>query len=114
MKTVIYHNPECSKSCAALDLLKEHGEDVEVIEYLKSTPTEAELTELVQQLNIRPEMLVRRHEPLFRDHFEGKEFTDEEWIRLMVEHPILIERPVVVKDGKAMIGRPPQSIVSIL
>ena len=114
MKTIIYHNPRCSKSRETLELLKEHGEQIEIVEYLKNTPSEKELGEIISKLGIKPELLVRKSETLYKEKFAGKTFTDKQWIKILSENPVLIERPVVVKGNKAVIGRPPQNIIDIL
>lgn len=114
MMTKIYHNPRCSKSRQTLALLEEKGEQIEVIEYLKSAPTKSELTELIAMLGIHPLELIRKGEAVFKEQYKGKELSDEQWIDTMIAHPILIERPVVVKAGKAAIGRPIEKVIDIL
>ena len=114
MKTIIYHNPRCSKSREALEILEQNGEEVEVIEYLKVPPTTHELESIIKMLNIKPEMLIRKNETVYKEQFKGKTLSDKEWIKIMVEHPVLIERPIVIKKHKAVIGRPPQLIIDIL
>jgi arsenate reductase len=110
----IYHNNRCSKSRCALDLLNESGQPFEIIDYLKNPPSEAELTELLKKLNRKPEEVIRKSEPLFKEKFADKSFSDAEWIKIMAENPILIERPIVVKDDKAVIGRPTESVENLL
>ncbi|BDD11313.1 arsenate reductase (glutaredoxin) [Fulvitalea axinellae] len=110
----IYHNPRCSKSRQTLELLEKQGETPEVIRYLDTPPNEAKLKEIVTALGIKPEDLVRKKEQLFKDNFAGKEFSDGEWIKLLAENPRLIVRPIVIKDGKAVIGRPPEKVLDIL
>ena len=115
MNTVIYHNPRCSKSRQALAILEEQGIQPEVIEYLKTPPSEAELTAILKRLNMTPHELLRTGEDEYKTldlkHFEG---TTEALIKLMVAHPKLIERPIVVHGTKAVVGRPPESVLSIL
>lgn len=110
----IYHNTRCSKSRCTLDLLNENHQNYEVVEYLKTPPTVAELKDILKKLNLKPEQLVRKGEKLFQENFAGKQFTDEEWLQLMAENPVLIERPIVVNGDKAVIGRPPENVLSIL
>ncbi|MFY0624855.1 MAG: arsenate reductase (glutaredoxin) [Reichenbachiella sp.] len=112
--TKILHNPRCTKSRQTLAILEEKGEQVEIIEYLKTPPTIEELTAIVEALAISPYSLLRRGEKIFKEQFKGKELSDSEWIEAMVNNPILIERPIVIKDGKAVLGRPPENIIDIL
>lgn len=113
MKTVIYHNPRCSKSREALALLNEKNLDVEIIEYLKDKPSIKQLKELINLLGIKPIQLIRTKEDAFKP-FKDKQLTDDEYISLMAEFTVLIERPIVIKGKKAVIGRPPQLILDIL
>ncbi len=113
-KTTIYYNPHCSKCREAICLLEDNNEEVEIIDYLKNVPTEIELANLIKKLNIKPEQLIRKNEPLFKEKFKNKSFTDAQWIKILHQYPILIERPIAVKNGKAIIGRPPQLIIDIL
>ena len=108
----IYHNPRCSKSRATLALLQERQLEPEVIEYLKTPPDETALRALLEALQLEPEQVIRNQDPLYRElELEGK--ASGELIRCMVEHPILIERPVVVCGGQARIGRPPERVLEI-
>ena len=110
----IYHNTRCSKSRCTLDLLKESGQPYEIVEDLKNAPSETELKEILQKLNLRTEQLLRKGEAVYKENFAGKTFSDEEWIKIMVENPVLIERPIVVNGDKAVIGRPPENVLTIL
>jgi len=110
----IYHNPRCGKSRQTLALIQEAGKKVEIIEYLKSTPSVSELSEIIKLLKIRPEDLIRKKEEVFIKSYKGKTYSDEEWINILVENPILIERPIVVDGKKAIIGRPPESVKMLL
>jgi arsenate reductase len=110
----IYHNPRCSKSRATLELLREHGVEPKVIEYLQTPPTAAELRAIVARLGIEPEALVRRNEDVFKQKYAGKTLTGEQWIAAMVADPILIERPIVVAGHAAVIGRPPENAQKLL
>ena len=110
----IYHNPKCSKSREALALLDARGVAPRIVRYLESPPTAAELAAIVRKLGIRPEQLVRRGEDVFKAKYAGRELTDDEWIEAMVRDPILIERPIVVKGTRAVIGRPPERVSALL
>ena len=106
----IYHNPRCSKSRETLKIIEDAGAEVEIIEYLKSIPTEQELTDLLKLLGIPAAKLIRKGEPAFKENYKGKELTEKEWIKAMVKFPKLIERPIVIKGNQAVLGRPPQNV----
>lgn len=111
----IFHNPRCSKSRAALDLLRGHGVEPEIIEYLKTPPDLATLRAVIAQLGIRPRDLLRTSEAEYRElGLDDTALLDEQLIRAMVEHPKLIERPIVLHAGKARVGRPPERVLEIL
>ncbi len=110
----IYHNPRCRKSRETLQLIHEAGKDVEIIEYLKDTPTASQLKEIISLLQITPEQLLRKNEAIFKENFKGKSLTDDEWIKVMVDHPKLIERPIVVEGKKAVLGRPPENVKALI
>jgi len=110
----IYHNPRCSKSRQGLAILEESSNPFEVIKYLDKPFAKEELTELIKLLGIKPIDLVRKNEAIWKDHYKGKTLTDNKIIEAMVNHPKLIERPIVVANGKAVIGRPPEIIKTIL
>ena len=109
----IYHNPRCSKSRQTFQLIKDAGKDVDVVEYLNTPPTFEELKHLIDMLGISPEQLLRKGEVIFKEQFKGKSFTDDEWIEIMVKSPKLIERPIVVDGEKAILGRPPENVLSL-
>jgi len=106
----IYHNTRCTKSRQALQLLRDKGIEPKVVEYLKQVPTERELEMLVMKLGIKPEQLLRKGEALFKDKYKSLKLNDHEWVKVMHEHPVLIERPIIVKDHKAVIGRPTDNL----
>ena len=110
----IYHNPRCRKSRETLELLTENGQEPEVILYLQTPPTRKELQALLRKLRIPAESLLRKGEAIYKEHFKGKNLSEEEWIEAMVEHPILIERPIVVQGDRAVIGRPPERVLELL
>ncbi len=110
----IYHNPRCSKSRQTLQLINDSGKKVEIIEYLKNPPTETELKKIIVLLGITPQQLIRISEPIYKENFKGKDFTYDEWIRILVANPVLIERPIVVHGTKAVLGRPPENVLGLL
>ena len=110
----IYHNPRCSKSRATLALLQENGIEPEIIEYLKQPPTASELKAILSSLGMKPEQLVRRGEEVFKARYAGKKLTDAQWIDAMVEHPILIERPIVIRGKRGVLGRPPENVNQLI
>jgi arsenate reductase (glutaredoxin) len=110
----IYHNNRCSKSRGACDILSENGVQAEVIEYLKSPPSEAEISDLLIKLNMRASELVRRSEEIFKNNYAAKNYSETEWVSILAENPILIERPIVVMGDKAVIGRPPEKILELI
>lgn len=110
----LYHNPQCSKSRAALELVRAARVPVRVVEYLKTPPDAAELARIVALLGIAPADLVRKSEAVFKESYAGKELSDAQWIEAMVAHPILIERPIAVGAHRAIIGRPPENIRRLL
>ncbi|WP_282081469.1 arsenate reductase (glutaredoxin) [Aquimarina algiphila] len=112
--TTIYHNPRCRKSRETLAILEEKTEDITIVKYLETPPSVEELTEIIKFLNISPIDLVRKNETVWKENYKGKEITNTELISVLSKYPILIERPIVVKDNKAIIGRPPQKVVDIL
>jgi arsenate reductase len=113
-KTTIYHNPRCSKSRAALAILTGHGIDPVVIEYLKTPPTSSDLRSILDKLGMRPAQLVRKSEDLYKAKFSNRTMNDEEWLKALVKHPVLIERPIVIRGNRAIIGRPPEKVEELL
>lgn len=114
MNLKIYHNPRCSKSRNSFNLLTEKGLEFETVEYLKTPLTKSELTILLKQLEIPAKDLIRKGEKDFKEHFKGKELSEEEWINAMLTYPKLIERPIVVKGNKAVIGRPIENVIDLI
>ncbi len=110
----IYHNNSFSKSRAAFELLKDKNLEFEIHEYLKNVPSKEELKEIIVLLNIKPFDLMRKNQSSFKEKYNQMILTDEEWIDVMLENPILIERPIVIKDGQAAIGRPIENIINLL
>ena len=111
----VYFKPNCATCQTALGLLKKNAkEEFELIEYLVETPSQKEIKEILKMLGMKAEQLVRKKESLYKEKYEGKKMSESEWIKILVKNPILIERPIVVKDGKAIIGRPPETILQLL
>ncbi len=110
----VLHNPSCSKSRSALDYLAEKGIEPEVVKYMDEPLRPDELEEIIDLLGIAPHDLIRTSEDIYKEEFEGKELTDEEWILAMLEYPMLMERPIIINGDKAVIGRPIENIDSIL
>jgi len=106
----IYHNPKCSKSRAGLQYLLDKGLECTVVEYLKTPFTREHLKDLLMKLNKRPEEIIRTQEDVYKEKFKDKNFTDEEWITILLENPKLIQRPIVVKNHKAVLGQPVEEI----
>ncbi len=112
---VLYHNPRCSKSRAALALLQERNVDLEIVRYLETPPNEATLRELLGKLGMTPYELMRRGEARFRElGLKDVDVSEHERVRAMAENPILIERPIFVSGSRAVVGRPPERVLEIL
>ncbi|MBV2092607.1 MAG: arsenate reductase (glutaredoxin) [Candidatus Thiodiazotropha sp. (ex. Lucinisca nassula)] len=115
MTTEIYHNPRCSKSRQTLQLLEEQGVEPEIVEYLKTPPDSETLETILDMLGLEPRELMRRKEPEYKQNqLDNPELSRKQLIEAMVAHPKLIERPIVIKNGKAAIGRPPEKVLEIL
>ena len=115
MSVTIYHNPKCSKSRQTLELLSAKGITPTIIEYIKNPPTVEKLKEILSQLGIAPRDLMRKKEDIYKELELGiLSLSDKDLIDLMIEHPILIERPIVIANGKAVLGRPPEQVFDIL
>ena len=113
--TRIFHNPRCSKSRQALELLTERGIEPEIIRYLETPPTEQELKDILSALNLTPRELMRTKEKEYKEQgLNNPELSDEQLIAAMIATPKLIERPIVIANGKAALGRPPENVLSIL
>ena len=110
----IYHNPRCSKSRQGLAILEESKKEFEIVKYLEEIPSEKELKAIIEKLSISPIQLVRKTEKIWKENFKGKELSDDEIVSAMIENPKLIERPIVINNNKAVIGRPPENIATIL
>lgn len=115
MRVKIYHNPRCSKSRQTLQLLTERGIEPEIIDYLKNPPTAAELDRILTLLKLEPRELMRRQESEYKElGLDDTGLSRAALIQAMIEHPKLIERPVVVNQERAAVGRPPEAVLAIL
>jgi len=110
----LYHNPRCSKSREGLALLQESGKDFEIVEYMKNVPSHEELAGVIGKLGIPAEKLVRKTENIFKEQFKGKTLSESAWIDAMIEFPKLIQRPILIKGDKAVLGRPVADFSQIL
>ena len=110
----IYHNPRCTKSRQTLALLEEKGQTPEVVLYLQEAPSVEELRSIVQQLGISAFDLIRKGEKVYKEQFKGQDLSEEEWLQVLHENPKLIERPIVVTEKGAAIGRPPEKVLEII
>lgn len=113
-KVILYHHPRCSKSRGALELLEARGIMPEIRFYQLDPPTPAELKGLLKKLGIRAEDLLRKQESLYKEQYRGAEHTEDEWIEIISAHPVLMERPVVVRSERAVIARPPEKVLELL
>ena len=115
MSTKIYHNARCSKSRATLAILEQNNVEFEIVNYLENPPSESELRSFLQDLGIGARDLMRKGESVYKDlHLSNKSLTEDELIKVMLNHPILIERPIVRTAQGVVIGRPPENVQSIL
>jgi len=116
MAVQIWHNPRCSKSRQALKIVEESGAETEIRRYLDDPPSTAELDRVLKMLGMEPIQLARLKEGVAKElELSGKDLPREEWLEVMVQHPILIERPIVItEDGRAVLGRPPEAVKEVL
>jgi arsenate reductase len=115
MEVIIFHNPRCTKSRQALALLESRGIHPKVVEYLKTPPTKTRLKEVLKLLGLKPRELMRRKEPEYRQlGLDDPKLSHDALIAAMVEHPKLIERPIVIAGDKAALGRPPENVLTVL
>ncbi|MEI7727125.1 MAG: arsenate reductase family protein [Bacteroidota bacterium] len=110
----IYHNPSCKKSRAGLQYLQESGYVFEVVEYLKNPLTEKELEKLLMKLNLKPADVLRTQEDYYKQNLKGKKFEDHELVKIIIQHPKLLQRPVVEGKYKAIVGDPVENIAPLL
>ena len=111
----VFHNPKCSKCRLTMGILDDKGVDTTIVEYLKTPPNTAELSEILGLLGLEPRELMRRHEAAYKDNNLGDpDLSRGQLIQAMIDNPILIERPIVINGDKAIIGRPPEKVLDIL
>jgi arsenate reductase (glutaredoxin) len=110
----IYHNPRCRKSREGLSYLQDKTKEIEIIEYLKEGLTEDIIKEILLKTNLKPFELVRTQEELFKKELKGKNFSDEEWVKIIVENPKLLHRPIVIGKHKAVLAQPPEKVEDLL
>ena len=114
MDLVYYHNPRCTKSRQGLQLLESKGLQPTIVKYLDNPPSQKELRTIIKKLGIKPADLVRKTESIYKEKFKGKQLSDEEWIEAMIQYPKLIQRPILIKGDKAVVGRPTEALLDIL
>jgi arsenate reductase len=110
----VYHNTRCKKSRAGLQYLQDKGLEVEIIEYLKNPLSIVELSDIFAKLDRKPSEMIRKQEAIFKADFKGKNFTEDEWIRIIAENPKLLNRPIIVRGNKAVWGDPVENIEGVL
>ncbi len=114
MEVTIYHNPRCSKSRQALSLLESKGNKPIVVEYLKNPLTTEQLSQIINELNIKPIDLVRKNESIWKENYKGRELSYDELVEAMISNPKLIERPIVTSSKGTVVGRPPENVLRVL
>lgn len=116
MKNFIYHNPRCSKSREAVKILQERNIHVDIVEYLKDPPTVDELSEVCALLNCHPTEIIRTKDPVFKQMklSLSDDRSEAQWIQILVENPVLLQRPILVYNGKAVICRPADNLIHII
>lgn len=110
----IYHNPRCSKSRQTLQIIRDNGVEPTIVEYLKEMPSKEDLKRILAKLNLGIQDVLRKGEAIYKERFKGKNFTDDEWITIVIENPKLLERPIVVVRDRGVIGRPPENVNNLL
>ena len=110
----IYHNPRCSKSRQGLQILEDSGTKFTIVKYLEEIPSVEELKDIITKLGITPLQLIRKNEAIWKEAFKNKELTDDQIVNAMIANPKLIERPIVIKDNKAVLGRPTENIIDLI
>ena len=109
-----YHNPRCRKSREGLSILEERGLSPEIVLYLKDNPSKSEIIDVISKLGIHPLDLVRKSEKIYNEKYKNRSLNEEQLIEMLVENPILIERPIFINEDKGVIGRPPEKVLEII
>lgn len=113
-RLTIYHNPRCSKSREACSILENKGVEFDTVEYLKTPLDQKQIKALLKLLRVKAEEIVRKSEPIYIENFADKKLTETQWIKILAQNPILIERPIIVKGNKAIIGRPTEKVLELI
>ncbi len=114
MSIRIFHNPRCRKSRETLQLIQDKGIEPEIFLYLEEKLSTKLIQDALKALGFPAEKLIRKSEPTYKENFKGKSLSEAEWIDAMLQYPKLIERPIVIKDGKAALGRPPENVLDLI
>lgn len=111
---IIWHNNRCGKSRSALEILQQKGVEPTIIKYLEDTPSPSQIKDVLKKAGLKAHDIIRTGEEVYKEKFKGKKLTESQWIKAMAEHPILIERPIVINGDKAIVARPPEKVLDIL
>ena len=111
---IIWHNNRCRKSRETLAIIEGKTSDIQVVNYLETPPSKSELKDALKKLGMKAEQIIRKGEAEYKENFKGKELSEDEWINAMIKFPKLIERPIVIKGDKAVLGRPPENVNELL
>lgn len=110
----IFHNPRCRKSRETLAILNDKGVEADIFLYLEEKLSKKLLKSTLKKLGLKAEQIIRKGEKVYKENYKGRTMSEEDWIEAMIEHPKLIERPIVIKGEKAVLGRPPENVLSLL
>ena len=113
-KIQMLHNSRCKKSRETLAIIEKNGSEIEIIDYLNNPVSKNTLKNIIKKLDIKPIELIRKGEPIWKERFKDQDMNEEEIINCMIEYPKLIERPIVIKNNEAIIGRPPENVLKLL
>jgi arsenate reductase len=113
MKITLYYKPTCGTCQKVRKALEDKGADITIVEYLKTPPSAAELDGILKKLKMEPEEIVRKKEPLFVEKYSTQKWSRAEWLKILHENPVLIERPIVVMDERAVVARPPERLAAL-